>query len=141
MAQTLTHAALIALIALLSAGAASAQDFFVYGGLELEYEREPDGAGSDDNSTLTSYLEVEKLGFYTGLSFELARESDDNLVDLYVGYRSETAGGLSYYADVTRTNYFNVDGDYTSFNTGIEFPIAGNVSGTVDYTHYFDPAL
>ncbi|MGL6211760.1 MAG: hypothetical protein ACRC14_18205, partial [Paracoccaceae bacterium] len=28
-----------------------------------------------------------------------------------------------------------------SFNTGIEFPIAGNVSGTVDYTHYFDPAL
>ena len=83
---------------------AAAQDFYVYGGAELEFLIEPDGAGSENASTLNAYIELEKSGFYAGLFGEIANDSAANQVDLYLGYRAETAGGLSY--DVGYSRYF-----------------------------------
>jgi hypothetical protein len=37
---------------------AAAQDFFVYGGVELTYDIERDGAGTDNVAALYSYIEV-----------------------------------------------------------------------------------
>lgn len=81
---------------------AVAQDFFVYGGGELELE--PNGADSGASSNVSTYLELEKSHFYAGVSGELAMDPLLNEVDLYLGYRSETASGLTY--DVGYTLYY-----------------------------------
>jgi len=120
---------------------ATAQDLFVYGGASLEYERDPDGAGSEDTRDINAYIEIEKSGFFAGVWAEKARDKAEDKADVYIGYRSETAAGISYYVDLTRRTYFNDVGDYTVFDAGLGFPIAGPVSGTVDYSHYFNPDL
>lgn len=90
---------------------ASAQDFFVYGGAELEFLLEPGGDGSDNASTLSAYIELEKSGFYAGLFGEISNESTADEVDVYLGYRAETAGGFSYGIGYARYFYPNDGGD------------------------------
>lgn len=90
---------------------AVAQDFFVYGGAELEFLVEPDGAGSDTSSTLNAYIELENSGFYAGLFGEIANDSTANEVDVYLGYRAETAGGIGYAIGYLRYIYPNDGGD------------------------------
>lgn len=90
---------------------ASAQDFFVYGGAELQFLIEPDGAGSDNASTLNANIEVEQSGFYAGLFGEIANDTTANEVDLYLGYRAETTGGISFDIGYSRYIYPNDGGD------------------------------
>ena len=90
---------------------AAAQDFFVYGGAELQFLMEPDGAGSDNASTLNAYIEVEQSGFYAGLFGEIANDTTANEVDLYLGYRAETTGGISFDIGYSRYIYPNDGGD------------------------------
>ena len=132
---------LTALLIALGTGAGMAQELYVYGGLSLEYERDPDGAGSEDTRDVNGYIEVERSGFFAGVWAEKARDKSNDKADVYVGYRSETAGGISYYTDLTRRTYFNDTGDYTVFDAGVGFPIAGSLSGSLDYSHYFSPHL
>ena len=129
------------LAALLPAGAATAQDFFVYGGAAIEYERDPNGPGSEDTRDINAYVEVEKSGFFAGVWAEKARDKAYDKADVYIGYRSETAGGLSYYVDATRRTYFNDVGDYTVFDAGLGYSFTDKLSGSVDYSHYIDPDL
>lgn len=126
---------------LLAAGAASAQDFFVYGGAAVEFERDPDGPGSQDTRDINAYVQVEKSGFFAGLWAEKARDSLDDKADVYVGYRGDTSVGISYYVDATRRTYFNDVGDYTVVDLGGEYALTDKISASADFAHYLDPAL
>lgn len=90
---------------------AVAQDFFVYGGAELEVLSEPDGAGSDNSSTLNAYIELEKSGFYAGLFGEIANDLTADELDVYLGYRAPAAGAISYDIGYSRYIYPNDGGD------------------------------
>lgn len=120
---------------------AAAQDFFIYGGGALEYEREPDGKGSEDKKDINGYIEIEKSGFYFGVSTELSNDTLDNKADVYVGYRSEITSGLSYDVSVTRRFYSNDEGDYSSLDLGFEMPIGDKLSGSLDLTYYPQSAI
>lgn len=90
---------------------AAAQDFFVYGGAELEFLLEPNGADSDNINTLDAYIELEKAGFYIGLFGEISSDEIADEVDVYLGYRGETSGGFSYDIGYSRYIYPNDGGD------------------------------
>jgi hypothetical protein len=86
---------------------ALAQDLTVYGGASLSFDIEPDGAGSDNTTSLSSYIELEKGSLYGGLSGTVENDSASNEVTLYAGYRNELDSGLSYGAVYTRYFYPN----------------------------------
>jgi hypothetical protein len=98
-------------ILVLAAGSAQAQEFFLYGGAKLEFRIEEDGPGTGNNTFLSTYLEAESNGFYAGLWGRVVNDELRNEVDVYVGYRNETAGGLSYDFGYTRYIYPNDGGD------------------------------
>lgn len=107
------HAALLSLaLAPLAGLPVAAQEMTLYGGLALEYAIEPYGPGSENQADLEGYLELELAsGLYTGI---WAQKSDDRTadeVDLYLGYRSETAGGLAWDVSYWRYFYPNAGGD------------------------------
>ncbi len=117
---------------------AVAQDFFVYGGAELEFLFEPDGAGSDNANTLNAYIELEKSGFYAGLFGEIANDRTANEVDVYLGYRAETAGGISYDIGYSRYIYPNDGGDCCgeiTFALGV--PVGDKFAASLDLA--YDP--
>jgi hypothetical protein len=122
--------------AILAGSAAQAQDFFIYGGAALEYERQPDGKGSDDKKDINGYIEIEKARIYFGVWAELSNQSLTNKADVYVGYRSEIASGLTYDISATRRFYLNDEGDYTSLDLGLGMPFGDKLSGTLDLTWY-----
>ncbi len=127
------------LTALLGTSPALAQDLFVYGGAAIEFEMEPNGNGSDNKTDVNAYVEIEKSGFFAGVWAEKSTDETSDKADIYIGYRSETAAGVSYYVDLNRRTYFNDVGDYTVIDVGAGFPIVGNLSGSVDFSHYVDP--
>lgn len=123
-------------VALLPATAASAQDFVLYGGGAVEFERAPDGKGSADKTGLNAYVEIEKSGFYAGVWAEVSGPSSDSKADVYSGYRADSAAGFSYDISATRRFYLKDSGDYTSVDLGLGVPFGGKVSGSVDLTYY-----
>jgi len=120
----------------LAVSSAQAQDFAVYGGAALYYSVEPDGPGSDNTVTVEPYVEVELNGFYAGLLASVANESVNNEIDLYLGYRNETEGGLSYDVGYTRYFYPNDGGNCCG-----EITLALDVSPTDTLTLSIDAAL
>lgn len=86
----------------------------IYGGLALTSNYVSDGVTqTEDGPALQGYLELEASGFYAGLwssnvSFEGLDDSVE--VDLYLGYRGETPGGLAYDLGYYRY-YYNDTGD------------------------------
>lgn len=117
---------------------AAAQDFFVYGGAELEFLLEPDGAGSDNVSRLNAYIELEKSGFYAGLFGEIANDTTANEVDVYLGYRAETASGLSYDIGYSRYIYPNDGGDCCGeFTVSLGAPLGDKFGASLDLA--YDP--
>lgn len=117
----------------LTAGMAGAQGFELLGGAKLEYKHKERGGSSV--TYLSGYIEGEMMGFYTGIWGQVA--SDDLLdeVDLYIGYRNEIAGGLSYDIGYTRYYYPNDGGECCGeFTLGLGMPV-GPVTGTLDLAH------
>lgn len=108
--QSIFKAALVGL-GLLGAAPAAAQDLSVYAGAALVYAREPDGAGSDDTLAFQPYVEAEINHFYAGLWLSLSSDDVAHEVDVYLGYRNETAAGMSYDVGYTRYIYPNDGGD------------------------------
>lgn len=92
---------------LTAAHPALAQDLVVYGGASLGFDIEPDGAGSDNATSLSAYIELEKGSLYGGLSGTVKNDSASNEVDVYAGYRDERDSGLSYGVVYTRYLYPN----------------------------------
>ena len=121
-----------------AAGAAEAQDVVVYGGAELEFLREENGPGTGTNSYLSGYVEMEASGFYAGLWGQVANDDLLNEVDLYLGYRNETAAGLSYDIGYTRYYYPNDGGDCCGEVTlSLGMPVGDKMSTTLDLA--YDP--
>ena len=121
---------------------ALAEDFFVYGGGQLEFLREPEGAGSTNATTANAYLEVEKTGFYAGIFGEVANDSTANEVDLYLGYRAETAGGFNYDVGYTRYIYPNDGGDCCGELTlSLGVPLGDKFATTLDLAYDPDASL
>lgn len=85
---------------------AAAQDTTVYAGGALEFALDRDGDG-DNSLEAEAYVEGEYRGFYAGVWALAARHSDLNEVDVYLGYRGESAQGIGY--DLSYTRYFYPD--------------------------------
>lgn len=117
----------------LTAGMAGAQGFELLGGAKLEYKYKEEGGSS--NAYLSGYIEGELAGFYTGI---LAQVASDDLLDeteLYLGYRNETAAGLSYDIGYTRYYYPNDGGECCGeYTLGLAMPV-GPVEGSLDLAH------
>ena len=121
-----------------SAGLAAAQDVVVYGGAELEYLHEEFGPGTGTSSYLSGYVEVETRGFYAGLWAQVADDDLMDEVDLYLGYRAETAGGFSYDIGYSRYYYPNDGGDCCGEITlALGMPVGDKLSATLDLA--YDP--
>jgi len=103
----------LAALALAAAAAAPAQAYTVYGGLALTSDYVFRGTTFTGNTpAVQGYVEGEWGGFYAGLwsSNVDFGTRDSHEVDLYFGYRGETAGGLSYDIGYARY-YFDDAGD------------------------------
>ena len=121
-----------------SAGLAAAQDVVVYGGAELEFLHEEFGPGTGTSSYLSGYVEVETRGFYAGLWAQVADDDLMDEVDLYLGYRAETAGGFSYDIGYSRYYYPNDGGDCCGEITlALGMPFGDKLSATLDLA--YDP--
>jgi len=117
----------------LTAGMAGAQGFELFGGAKLEYAHKE--AGGSSVTYLSGYIEGEMLGFYAGIWGQVASKDILDEVDLYVGYRNETAGGLSYDIGYTRYYYPSDGGDCCGeFTLGLGMPV-GPLTGTLDLAH------
>ncbi len=108
--QSILRMALVG-FALLASAPVMAQDLSVYAGAALVYGREPDGPGSADALAFQPYIEGEVNHFYAGLWLSLSSDDVAHEVDLYLGYRNETATGMSYAVGYTRYFYPNAGGD------------------------------
>ena len=125
-----------------SAGLAAAQDVVVYGGAELEYLHEEFGPGTGTSSYLSGYVEVETRGFYAGLWAQVADDDLMDEVDLYLGYRAETAGGFSYDIGYSRYYYPNDGGDCCGEITlALGMPVGDKLSATLDLAYDPDAEL
>ena len=121
-----------------SAGLAAAQDVVVYGGAELEFLHEEFGPGTGTSIYLSGYVEVETRGFYAGLWAQVADDDLMDEVDLYLGYRAETAGGFSYDIGYSRYYYPNDGGDCCGEITlALGMPVGDKLSATLDLA--YDP--
>lgn len=126
-----TLAGMIALV--LAAGAARAQDVLVYGGAELEFTYEEEGPGTGTNSYLSGYVEAEVSGVYGGLLGKVANDDLLNEINLYFGYRNETAGGLEYALYYTRYYYPNDGSDGGGeFSLEVDVPLGDQFTATAD---------
>jgi hypothetical protein len=129
--------ALLASLAV-SATAAAAQELTVYGGAELEFLIEPDGSGSDNRQDLAGYVEMERGPLYAGIWAQLSSQSSYQEVDVYLGYRSATEGGLDYDIGYTRYIYPKDGGDCCGDLTlSLGYPAGDYFYPSADL--YFDP--
>ena len=122
----------VAILAL-TAGMAGAQGFELLGGAKLEYKYKEQGIRS--NAYLSGYIEGELAGFYAGIWGQVASNDLLDETELYIGYRNETAGGLSYDIGYTRYYYPNDGGECCGeYTLGLGMPV-GPVTGTLDLAH------
>ncbi|MCU0827633.1 MAG: hypothetical protein MUE52_09555 [Tabrizicola sp.] len=121
------------LVVAMSAGMAGAQGFELLGGAKLEYKHKEEGGRS--NAYLSGYIEGEAMGLYLGIWGQVASSDLLDEVDLYVGYRNETAGGLSYDIGYTRYYYPNDGGECCGeYTLALGMPL-GPVEGKLDLAH------
>jgi hypothetical protein len=124
----------------LTGGAATAQDTLIYGGAELEFTYEEFGPGTGTETYLSGYVEVEVSGFYGGLLGEVASDDLLNEVNLYFGYRNETAAGLAYTVYYTRYYYPNDGGDAGGeFALELDLPLGDQFTVSTDF--YYSPSF
>jgi uncharacterized protein (TIGR02001 family) len=134
-------AAAATLVALGTSGA-MAQDVSVYGGAELEFTFDEFGPDTGTGTYLSGYLELERSGFYAGLWGQVADDDTLNEVDVYLGYRNETASGVSYDFGYTRYIYPNAGGDCCGeLTASLGVPIGDKLSTTLDLAYDPDASL
>lgn len=127
-------------VAILGFGAsgAVAQEMAVFGGAEVELTFGEFGPDTGNNSYLSGYLELDVSGFYAGVWGQVADDSTLSEVDLYLGYRNETAAGLSYDFGYTRYIYPNDGGDCCGeLTASLGVPVGDKLSTTLDLA--YDP--
>jgi hypothetical protein len=123
-----------------TAGAGQAQDVLVYAGAELEFTHEEAGPGTGTITYLSGYGEVELAGFYGGLWGQVASDDLLNEVNLYFGYRNETAGGLAYTVYYTRY-YYPMDGGDGGGEFALELDLPLGDQFAVAADAYYSPSF
>ncbi len=122
----------------LAAGTAQAQDVTVLGGAELEFLHEEDGPDTGTNTYLSGYVEVDASGFYAGLWAQVSEDDLMDEVEVYLGYRNQTAGGVSYDVGYTRYFYPGDGGDCCGDITlSLGVPVGATLGATLDLA--YDP--
>ena len=129
-----------AMLLTLAAGAAAAQDVVVYGGAAVDFTYEEFGPGSGTTSYLSGYSEIDASGLYLGIWGQLASDDVLDEVDLYFGYRTKSAAGLSYNVYYTRYYYPN-DGYDGGGEFALEVDMPVNDQFAVGSEVYFAPAF
>lgn len=94
---------IVFVLGLAIAGPVLAADPAVYVGLEIEYLVNPEGTGSRDTASVSSYIELEYGGLYAGLAAELTEDRESREFAPYFGYRGSLSDRLSY--DLYYTHY------------------------------------
>lgn len=123
----------------LGTSVAFAQETSVYGGAEVELTFDELGPDTGTTSYLSGYLEVERSHFYAGVWGQVANDEALSEVDIYLGYRNETAAGLSYDFGYTRYIYPNDGGDCCGeLTASLGVPISDKLTTTLDVA--YDPA-
>lgn len=125
-------------IGFLVAAPVSAQDFTVFGGAALSYDIQLDKAAGGDNAiSFEPYIEAEFNHVYGGVSLSLGQDAVDQEVDLYLGYRNESATGMTYDLAYTRFLLPNDGGNCCGeFSVSLGAPVGEklelNINGTFD---------
>ncbi len=106
----------------------------VLGHVALSFAPGGDRATRDD---FNAYVEGDFANFYLAASTDIDNVKASDEVDLSLGYRNTTAGGLAYDASYTR-NYYPHDGgdccaDYALL---LSMPLNDKLTGTVDGNYY-----
>lgn len=118
------------------AGPGLAQGLAVYEGAKLKFTQDEDGPSTGFKSYLSGYVELDFSGIYGGI---WGRAASDDLLDeydLYLGYRNETASGLSYDFSYTRYYYPNDGGNCCGeYLLSLGMPFGDKVSGSLDVYH------
>lgn len=96
---------------LIAATPALSQDVTVYGGAAVVYSMQLDNAAGDNTLAFQPYVEAEVNGLYAGFWLSLNSDSVATEVDIYLGYRNETASGMAYDLAYTRYFYPNAGGN------------------------------
>lgn len=133
-----TFGMIVLALGLAGGPAANAADLAVYTGLELEYLNDPDGAGSQDTTTLSGYLEAEYGSLYAGIEAELPEDRLNRELTPYFGTRYTFESGLGYDVYYTQYIYPNLSGsDYgeLTLSLGQEYGNGSTIAGDV----YFYP--
>jgi uncharacterized protein (TIGR02001 family) len=123
----------------LGASGAFAQSTAVYGGAEVELSYEEFGPNTGNNAYLSGYLEFDVSGLYAGIWGQVSDESSLSEVDLYLGYRNETAEGLSYDIGYARYTYPNDGGDCCGeLTASLGVPVGDKFATSLDLA--YDPS-
>ncbi len=126
----------LALAAALPAVPAAAQGLAVYAGAGLFFKNSSDFKGT--NNDFNAYVEGEIAHVYGGISGDIYNSANSDVLDLYLGYRSSTASGVSYDVSYDRSIYPNAGGDCCGeLNLNLGVPTGDKITTTLDAN--YDP--
>jgi len=136
------YLAAVGLAAILGAQAAAAEGITVTGGVTLTSDYVDRSLSfSAHGPAIQPYIEAELNGFHAGVwgsNVDFGAGGTDTFeVDYYLGYRRETAGGLSYDLNYARLT-FNDTGDCCGeFNLELGYPLGDKVGSVAVFA--YDP--
>ena len=117
----------------------TAQGLIVYGGAALAFDNAEEG---QIGSNVNVYVEGEIQHVYFGVSGDLNNVPESNAIDLYLGYRNETAGGFSYDISYDRSYFPNDGGDCCgTVALSVGAPLSDTLALTVDANYYPEDQL
>ena len=119
---------------------ALAGELQVFGGAALSFSS--GAANKDTREDLNLYVEGEFANVYAGLSGDVYNKSVNDVIDLYLGYRNTTAGGLSYDVSYDRSFYPNDGGNCCGdINANLSIPLGAKLSTKLDTNYYPESQL
>lgn len=126
-------------LASFAAAPAFADGFTLAGGAALSFAPQGDASTRSD---LNLYLEGGYANFYLGVSADVYNDRAVNEVDVSLGYRNTTAGGLSYDLSYTRYTYPNDGGDCCGdVYLSLSMPVTDALTATAKANYYPEDKL
>jgi uncharacterized protein (TIGR02001 family) len=125
-------------LSLIVPGSISAAELSFGGGLTVTSNAISDGqSDTGGRPALQPFFEVSRGGYYGGVWASNLKDTDGNTaeVDLYGGYRGETAGGLAYDLGYTQHFYDKTHAFSAELATAVSYPVSDRLSvvGEVSY--------
>ncbi len=107
-----------------------AGEFEVVGGVTLGFML---GGDTGKRSDLNPHVEAVFRGFYAGVAADIYNDGTNTEISPYLGYRNQTAGGLSYDLSYSRSILPNDGGDCCgSIDAAVDLPIGGRLMAGLD---------